>query len=153
MCQFSSLLCSHLAWRAKRAYVFQDYVWDPTHYPWRIAPWPWPHVPLSSLAAGPLVGGSWREGDATPRSVNERWFDSVCPPEDTEVIDTDVAKEPIRNTDAKYVLEHWVRLLDESPKRCVNIGVNVSKTDSFPQTFDLWQVDQTSTCNHAQLNV
>jgi hypothetical protein len=121
--------------------VFQDYVWKPEYYPWRIPTWPHPRTPLSALIAGPTSGGSWPEGDDTPRSVSEEWFDTVCPQEDTEVIDVDLAKEPIRDADGKYVLEHWLRLLNESPKRCVEIVGEVSKKDHFPQTFDLWQVD------------
>ena len=146
MSLFGSLLCSYLAWRANRAYVFQDYIWNPDHYPWHIAPWPWPQTPLSALIAGPIAGDRWAPGDNTPRSVSDRWFDTLCPPEDTDVIDTDVAKEPIRDADAKYALEHWLRLLNESPKRCVDIGRNVSKTDYFPQTFDVGKVNVPLSC-------
>ncbi|KZT40025.1 hypothetical protein SISSUDRAFT_1070343 [Sistotremastrum suecicum HHB10207 ss-3] len=132
------LLCSHLAWRAKRAYVFQDYVWKVDYYPWRTPNWPWPRMPLTALIAGPTAGGPWEADDLTPRSVREDHWEKVCPPEDTEIIDSDVAKGPIRDAPGNEVMDHWVKLLTESTKRCVEVVPTLSGGDMFPQTFDLW---------------
>lgn len=137
-----SLLCNHLAWRSGRGYVFQDYVWKPEYYPWRIKNWPWPHTPLTALIAGPIAGGSWDLNDPTPRSISEEHFEKFCPPEDTEIIDTDVVKEGIRGdmTDGKIIMEKWVKTLRESPKRCVDVKPSLSGKDGYAQTFDLWCV-------------
>lgn len=134
------LLCAHVAWRAKRAYVFQDYYWKPEYYPWRVPDWPWPQNPLSTLISGPVAGGPWEEGDDTPRSVREEWFAKVCPPEDTEIIDTDVGKEPVRWKDGQTMMDHWVKLVSESKKRCVEIVPSLSGKDGYPQIFDLWMI-------------
>jgi hypothetical protein len=134
----SSLLCSHLAYRANRTYVFQDYVWKPDYFPWRIPENIWPHQPLSTLIAGPTAGGPWEAGDDHPRSVRLDWWHEVCSPEDTEVIDSDDAKAPIREANGQEVMDHWVRVLNASPKRCVEIWPSRSGGDMFPQTFDLW---------------
>ncbi|KZS86625.1 hypothetical protein SISNIDRAFT_420678 [Sistotremastrum niveocremeum HHB9708] len=136
------LLCNHLAWRSGRGYVFQDYVWKPEYYPWRIKSWPWPHTPLSALISGPISGGSWDQNDTTPRSISEEMFDKFCPPEDTEKIDTDVVKEGIRGdmTDGRVIMEKWVKTLKESPKRCVDVRPSLSGKDGYPQTFDLWLI-------------
>ena len=133
-----SLLCSHLAWRSGRAYVFQDYVWKPEYYPWRVRDWPWPRNPLTTLISGPTAGGPWPAGDNTPRSVREEWFDKVCPPEEREIIDTDVGKEPVRWSDGKTMMDHWVKLLTDSKKKCVEAVPSLSKKDGYPQVFDLW---------------
>lgn len=67
-------------------------------------------------------------------------FDKFCPPEDTEIIDTDVIKEGIRGdmTDGKIIMEKWVKTLKESPKRCVDVKPSLSGKDGYAQTFDLW---------------
>jgi len=134
------LLNAHLAWRSKRAYVFQDYEWKVEYYPWKVADWPWPRTPLSALISGPPVGGPWGEGDETPRSIHIDHWDAVCPPEETEIIDSDVGKEPVFWESGVTVMNHWVRLLNDSPKRCVDIQPSLSGKDGFPQSFDLWLV-------------
>ena len=120
--------------------MFQDYSWRSQYYPWRIPESPYPRQPLTTLLDGPIVGGPWEEGDRHPRSVREEWWPLVCPPEDTEVIDSDVAKGPIREANGQEVLEHWVNVLNSVPKRCVEIIPSASGGDMFPQTFDLWYV-------------
>lgn len=133
----NSLLCSHLAWRTKRAYVFQDYVWKVEYYPWRVPKWPWPRTPLSALISGPTAGGPWAEGDNTPRSVREEWWDKVCTPEDTDILDTDVVKPAILWNNAQEIMDHWAKLITDSPKRCVEVVSGSSGKDDFPQVFDL----------------
>ena len=74
--------------------------------------------------------------------MSAEWFDIVCPPEDTDIINTAVAKEPINGADGKYVMEHWLRLLNESPKRCVNVvGIAEFRVNHQVEAFDLWYVD------------
>ena len=95
-------------------------------------------MPLSALLAGPIAGGPWADGDDSPRAVREDWWDKVCQPEDIQVIYTDDAKGPIHDVPGDEVLEHWVNLLNQSPKRCVEVIAGPSNGDMFPQTFDLW---------------
>src|ERR1700721_104891 len=62
----SSLLCTHLAYESNRAYVFQNYFWEPKHYSWRFTYIPfftqWPTTPLNALISGPTAGGPWDPG-------------------------------------------------------------------------------------------
>jgi hypothetical protein len=134
----NSLLCAHLAWRVKRAYVFQDYVWKPEYYPWRIREWPWPRNPLNTLISGPTAGGPWGPSDDTPRSVSEDWFDVVCPPKERELIVSTDVKAPVNSQDGKTMMDHWVYRLMQSDARCVEVVAK--KGDHFPQVFDLWCV-------------
>src|SRR5277367_2767587 len=88
---FFSLLCAHLAYESKRAYVFQEYHWAREHYPFPFEPTPteWaPRTPLNALISGPIAGGPWDDGDPAPRSVSEDYFELVCPPEDRDIINT-----------------------------------------------------------------
>jgi len=132
--QSSSLPCAHLAWRSGRGYVFHEYKWEKRHYPWKIIPQP--RTPLSALISGPIVGGPWEENDRTPRSISERWFDTICPPQDTKTINASTAKDPVRGKDAKELANYWVNLLKNTSDRRVNVVDD--KKDDYPQTFDLW---------------
>ncbi|KAF8529746.1 hypothetical protein BU17DRAFT_6062, partial [Hysterangium stoloniferum] len=131
------LLNSHLAWRAKRSYVFQPYEWRQWYFPWNVTTWT-PHTPLNALIAGPTAGGPWSANDPSPRAISETWFDTACPPEDTFTIEAVTAKNPVREHNADEVMEYWVKLLDEHPSRCINVVSG--QGDDFPQTFDLWTV-------------
>ncbi|TFK51148.1 hypothetical protein OE88DRAFT_1660494 [Heliocybe sulcata] len=138
------LLCTHLAYESKRAYVFQDYYWKPEYYPWRITiqPWEngprWPQTPINALISGPTAGGPWDDGDSAPRSVNEAYFDQVCPPEDRDIIDTDTIKPDLQDAEGDVILRRWTEVIRDSPKRCVEVVPG--RNDNFPQTFDLWLI-------------
>jgi hypothetical protein len=36
------------------------------------------------------------------------------------------------------MMDHWVKLLTDSKKRCVEVVPSLSKKDGYPQVFDLW---------------
>jgi hypothetical protein len=137
---FFSLLCSHLAWRAKRSYVFQDYIWHPPYYPWHQPAYPRPRNPLTTLISGPTAGGPWGAlgSDDSPRAISSDWFDVVCPMEERMIINSDTGKDPVRWNDAKVVMDHWVELLQSTKARCVEVVPTEYEKDNFPQTFDLW---------------
>lgn len=139
-----SLLCTHLAYESKRAYVFQDYYWKPEYYPWRITvkPWErrlqWPRTPINAWISGPTAGGSWDEGDPAPRSISDEHWEVVCPPEDRDVINTDDIKPTIGEAEGDVILQRWTELIRDSPKRCVEVVPGPK--DGYPQTFDLWLI-------------
>ncbi|KAF8529730.1 hypothetical protein BU17DRAFT_73045 [Hysterangium stoloniferum] len=127
------LLCTHLAWRTKRAYVFQNYMWKKDFFPWSVPSAP--YTPLNALIAGPTAGGPWSSTDNSPRSISLIWWDKVCPEEDIGYIDAATAKNPVRGKDAKAVMDYWVKLFNDMPQRC--IYVRPGSGDDFPQTFDV----------------
>jgi hypothetical protein len=112
-------LASHLAWRSKRAYVWQDYWWEPSHYPWKENGWP--HTPLTALISGPTVGGPWPVNDTTPRSISDEWFKVVCPEEEVFKLDASIAREPVAYADGTVYMDHWVKLLSEQEARCIEV--------------------------------
>ncbi|KII83763.1 hypothetical protein PLICRDRAFT_440474 [Plicaturopsis crispa FD-325 SS-3] len=140
------LLCTHLAYESKRAYVFQDYHWKPEYYPWPIpvmlgesSPES-PRTPLNALIAGPTAGGPWDADDDAPRSVSAAWFDHVCPRAARRIITTDSVKPALRDAQGDVIHAHWTKLLRDAPERCVEVVPGPSKDDDYPQVFDLWTI-------------
>ncbi|KAG6827606.1 hypothetical protein H0H92_011145 [Tricholoma furcatifolium] len=132
------LLNAHLAYESKRAYVFQDYVWQPDFYPWPKSqrqqnP---PHTPLSALIGGTVVGQPFDEGDDAPRSVSAKYFDKVCPWHKRRIIHTGDIKPGLAWKQGDETFNAWAELLRDAPEGCIE--VKASGDDKFPQTFDLW---------------
>ncbi|KAG7088814.1 hypothetical protein E1B28_012774 [Marasmius oreades] len=92
------LMNTHLARASNRAYVFQDYHWKDSYYPWPIPPITFspsrrhPRTPLSALISGPSAGGPWEPDDPSPRSVSVRYWDIVCPQKERKYIYTNEVK-------------------------------------------------------------
>ncbi|TFK40450.1 hypothetical protein BDQ12DRAFT_679433 [Crucibulum laeve] len=134
------LMNSHLAYKSKRAYVFQDYVWKREYYPWPEPKWrDWPlRTPLNALISGPTSGAPWDPKDDAPRSVSERWFDIVCPKHERRIIVTGDVKPPILWERGDLIFQTWEKLLLEAPERCIEIQPTARSVDNFPQIFDLY---------------
>jgi len=129
-----------LAYKTKRAYVFQHYRWKPEYYHWpkyKAETWP-PVTPANALTSGPAVGGSWEPGDPAPRSVNLNYFNKVCPPSERRIINTEDVKPEIRWDNGDVIFERWETLLRDAPERCIEIQSASRSIDNFPQVFDLF---------------
>ena len=126
-----------LAYKSKRAYVFQDYVWNREHYPWPMAKYMLsrPRTPLNALLSGPSAGGLWDPDDNAPRSISEEWFDIVCPKSERRIILTADVKPAVFWETGDVIFKHWEKLLTDAPERCIEIQ---PKDDEVPQIFDLW---------------
>ncbi|KAJ7196108.1 hypothetical protein GGX14DRAFT_673876 [Mycena pura] len=139
-CLNERLMNAHLAYMSRRAYVFSDYWWSVDHYAWP----PAQHspdglrTPVTALLAGPMVGGPWDVGDDAPRSISERWFDVVCPPNERRLINTADVKPPVAEASGAAVFAHWQKLLLSAPERCIEVVPAPLEVDSMPQVFDLW---------------
>jgi hypothetical protein len=134
----SSLICAHLAHETKRAYVFQDYYWAPEHYPFKIMPdSPFPSTPLTALVGGPLVGGPWEEGDTTPRSVSQEYWERICPVGERDIIHTGDIKPSLEEADGLTVFWRWAEVIRNISGRCVEVWPD-KEHDTYPQTFDLY---------------
>ncbi|KAF9068591.1 hypothetical protein BDP27DRAFT_1224103 [Rhodocollybia butyracea] len=133
------LMNAHLAYVSQRSYVFQDYYWKTDYYSWPASQFhdnP-PRTPLNALISGPAAGGPWDEGDDAPRSISERWFDEVCPPNELRIVNTREVKLAVWNSPGIDMLNHWADFLRNAPERCLEIQPD-SEHDMFPQIFDLW---------------
>ncbi|KAF9485830.1 hypothetical protein BDN70DRAFT_870720 [Pholiota conissans] len=128
-----------LAHDSNRAYVFHDFIWEKTHYPWRTpANASNPLTPLTALVAGPSAGAPWDAGDSAPRAVTEVYFDLVCPKHTRRVINTRDVKPRLRHADGSVIFDAWRRLLSEAPERCIEIEAATPEEDAFPETFDIY---------------
>ena len=133
------LMNTWLAYESKRAYVFQDHIWNLEHYPWPKEKYrdsrPW--TPVNALLSGPPAGGLWDPDDNAPRSVSEHWFDTVCPKSERRIIFTGDVKPAVYWEPGNVIFEHWQKLLTDAPERCIEIQAS-NTGDGTPQTFDLW---------------
>jgi hypothetical protein len=134
---------SWLAYKSKRAYVFQDHIWNPDHYPWSwqsylksLSKLSRPRTPINALVAGPSAGGFWDPGDNAPRSISEYWFDTVCPKSERRIIYTGDVKPAIHWEPGDVIFKHWERLLTDAPERCIEVQPSFSDLLGTPQIFD-----------------
>ena len=128
-----------LAHESSRAYVFHDFIWEKTHYPWSTSAQASPPVtPLNALVAGPFAGAPWGPDDPAPRSVSEPYFDLVCPQSERRIINTRDVKPALRDADGLVIFETWRALLASTPDRCIEVQAPSPEEDAFPETFDLW---------------
>ncbi|KAJ7247751.1 hypothetical protein C8J57DRAFT_1673558 [Mycena rebaudengoi] len=106
-CFSDILLNAHLAYVSNRSYVFRDYIWHPSHYPWPRQKWleSNPRNPLTTIISGPIAGGAFEPGDSTPRSISEAWFDVVCPKERRRYINTRDLKPAVANASGLAILQ------------------------------------------------
>ncbi|PPQ67723.1 hypothetical protein CVT25_009329 [Psilocybe cyanescens] len=136
------LMNTWLAYSSNRGYVFHDFIWTPSHYPWPVSAYhsrEWlPRTPLNALISGPSAGGSWEEGDKAPRSISEAWFDIVCPKSERRIINTRDVKSEVNWADGKVIFEKWRKLLNDAPERCVEVVAGSPEEEPFPETFDIW---------------
>lgn len=119
--------------------VFQDYMWEPEHYPWTLTKkwhgqWP-PVTPLNALLYGPVAGGHWEVTDATPRFIHTEFFDIVCPRKERRILMTSEVKGGMNEADGSVIFDAWVAKLKGIPERCVEVFG--SPGESFPQSLDL----------------
>ncbi|CAA7269522.1 unnamed protein product [Cyclocybe aegerita] len=134
------LMNSYLAYKSNRAYVFQEFIWDSSHYPWpyyKFRTWI-PRTPLNALIAGPTAGGPWDPADDTPRSVSLAYFNKVCPPGERRIINTQDVKPAITWAEGNVIFDTWQKLLNEAPERCIEIQMPEEKVDRFGQVFDMY---------------
>ena len=129
-----------LAYASDRAYVFHDFSWVESHYPWSRSSYrEWaPRTPLNALISGPSAGGPWDEGDPAPRAVSEAYFDLVCPRQERRIINTRDIKPQLREADGTDIFHHWQTLLTETKERCVEVIGAPREEDPFPETFDIY---------------
>ncbi|KAF8967035.1 hypothetical protein BDZ97DRAFT_1916991 [Flammula alnicola] len=133
------LLNTWLAYKSNRAYVFHDFIWEKSHYPWPSSTDDSnPRTPLNALISGPSAGGPWDPNDTAPRSISEAWFDIVCPKQERRFINTRDVKPDLHSADGKVIFEKWRKLLDEAPEQCIEVQAATPGEDPFPETFDIW---------------
>lgn len=136
-------MLNYLAYRSERACVWQDYIWEREHYPWKKR-LPWggrPRTPLPALIGGPTVGAPWPENITAPRSIHYKHWLVVCPPEKRRIIWTHEIKKKYDlywSSTAKSVFDTWNKILLEETALCVEVKAPPFEVENFGQVFDLW---------------
>ncbi|QRV94260.1 O-FucT domain protein [Ceratobasidium sp. AG-Ba] len=114
------LLNTHLAHEANRTYVMMPF--HALAHPAMGSASDAPHIPLNAFMDAPTSGGAWPPGDKAPRSVDEIFYEQVCPKKDRVELDTEAAPVSPKNSDAKTLMDFWSKKLREMPDRCVEIS-------------------------------
>jgi hypothetical protein len=113
-----SLLLSHLAYKANRSYVFDDYIWSTLPLPWTIYDWALrpSRIPLSAFISGPTAGMPTHR----PPAVSERFWETVCPPAKRKFI---VGNSTIFDgKDTQVIFDWWLDVLAGLDDECVDIS-------------------------------
>jgi len=127
------LFNSYLAYKAGRAFVFDNYTWNRdggvySGYGGNLIP---SKIPLSAMITGPTIGGPFPAGDRAPRSVGREYWEQVCP-HPTIINSREIAdKLPDKHT-AGQLEKAWLEKLATVEDHCVEI-----ERDS-PQIFGYW---------------
>jgi hypothetical protein len=134
------LMNNVLAYESNRAYVFNDYWWKKEYYHWpkNVRRSKIPRTPLNAIISGPTSGAPYEEGDHTPRSVHEDYYELACPKHERRIINTQDVKPAINEAEGSLIFETWKKILVEAPERCIEVVPASRKIDGYPQTFDLW---------------
>ncbi|KAF7965020.1 hypothetical protein HWV62_1035 [Athelia sp. TMB] len=107
------ILMAHLAHAANRSFVFEDYEWSRTPFPWtiynfRLRP---KRIPLNAFIAGPLAGGAYLASDiaadAPPRAISAEWWETVCPPDLRYTISSELAPHG-PEVEGADIMQWWV---------------------------------------------
>lgn len=135
-----SLLTAQLAHLSNRAYVFEDYVWSHSPFPYTLYDFGLrpTRVPLNAFLSGFIAGGNVSTSEKPPHlSVSSAYYNYICPssvPEEHRIVlSTEDAPE---FSDGNARMEWWVNRIKTlgKGKRCVEI--RESKTAHGSRLFD-----------------
>ncbi|KAE9407676.1 hypothetical protein BT96DRAFT_933108 [Gymnopus androsaceus JB14] len=142
------LLNTHLAYLSGRSFVFDNYTWDrsPSEYSSFNGKKIPSRVPVSTMLAGPIIGGSFdpsyftdpllSEDESHPRFVSSEYYERVCADQKT-IINTAIIRDAVASWDGKANLEAWVEYLQSLPDRCVEFEMDAS------HIFNIWMFGST----------
>jgi hypothetical protein len=113
---------SYLAYMSKRSFVFEDYVWSHTPFPYTIYDFALrpARIPLNAFISGPTAGGPMPER----RAINAEFWELVCPKESRRVISS---KDAPNGEEGSVIIDWWVEKLTNVRDACVEIDSS-SKT-------------------------
>ncbi|KAH9966164.1 hypothetical protein BGW80DRAFT_1230443 [Lactifluus volemus] len=128
------VLNAHLAYLAKRTYVFENYTWDKTsddfsNYNGKPIP---ARVPLTALLSGPVAGDPFPPSADAPPAVVPEFFNEVCP--NRTIINSTEINGRLSKPSAATTLQAWIDKLEKTEDRCVEIK------EHSGQIFDLWLI-------------
>ncbi|KAI0245903.1 hypothetical protein BJV78DRAFT_1136456 [Lactifluus subvellereus] len=139
------LLNAHLAYLAKRTYVFENYTWDKTasgdFSSFNGKPIP-ARVPLTALLSGPVAGDRFPTSADAPPAVVPEFFNQVCP--NPTIIDCQEINGGLSDASATTILQAWIDKLEQTEDRCVEIKEHSGQIFDFyligdsKRLLDIW---------------
>ena len=136
-----SASCAVLGADQTDRFVFDDYAWDrrgPAYSRFDRNRWIPTRIPLSAIISGappsrataracadaccggPIAGGPFADGDATPRAVSRRHWDRICP-RPTKVDAVEVRRMHGGGATAVQIEETWLEVLGKIDDPCVEV--------------------------------
>jgi hypothetical protein len=126
---------SYLAYMANRSFVFEDYVWSHTPFPYTIYDFALrpKRIPLNAFISGPTAGGpislpssppssshqtQQRQQHTHPRAISAEWWETVCPKWKRRVVSS---KDAPNDVEGDVLIDWWVRTLGEVSDGCVEV--------------------------------
>ncbi|CAK5283570.1 unnamed protein product [Mycena citricolor] len=132
-----AIVAAHLAHITDRVYVFEDYTWSQSPFPYTVF---WPdlalrpsRIPLNAFLSGPLAGGASAER-MEKRAVDFEFFEQACGADQVHSVHaTEDTPAGFKGASAMEVVEWWVEHLKSvEDVRCVEI---VSEEPVFDSHF------------------
>ena len=134
----SRILMSYLAYMANRSFVFEDYVWSHTPFPYTIYDFALrpKRIPLNAFISGPTAGGpiflpspsssspssshqtQQRQQHPHPRAISAEWWEAVCPKWKRTVVSS---KGAPNDEEGDVLIDWWIRTLAEVSDGCVEV--------------------------------
>ncbi|KAI0288655.1 hypothetical protein BC826DRAFT_915561 [Russula brevipes] len=126
------VLNAHLAYLAKRTYVFENYTWEQTSSDFsQFNGKPIPaRVPLTALLSGPMAGDPFPSSTGGLPAVIPEFFNQVCPT--PTIIDREEVNNLLPGASAAVIVRAWLDKLERIDDRCIEIK------ESSGQIFDGW---------------
>jgi hypothetical protein len=132
---------SYLAYMSKRSFVFEDYVWSHTPFPYTIYDFALrpARIPLNAFISGPTAGGPM----PGPRAVNAEFWEVVCPKDKRRVISS---KDAPNWEEGSVLVNWWVEKLKGVDDPCLE--VDSSSQSIFDVLYVLLHFPAFSTPHH-----
>lgn len=120
---------SYMSYMANRSFVFEDYVWSHSPFPYTLYDFALRpvRIPLNAFISGPTAGGLMPHSQA----ISAEFWESVCPPEKRRVISS---KDSPNDKEGNVIIEWWVDQLKDIKDECVEVD------SSEKVIFDRWCV-------------
>ncbi|KAF8330241.1 hypothetical protein F5887DRAFT_895963 [Amanita rubescens] len=120
-----TILMSYLSYLTNRSFVFEDYVWSQTPFPYTIYDFALrpARMPFNAFISGPTAGGPMPSAPFSHRlAVAAEFYTSACPPSQRHVVSA--ADAPF-SADGESYIQWWVsRLSSVQDHACVEIESN-----------------------------
>lgn len=107
---------SYLAYMSNRSFVFEDYVWSHSPFPYTIYDFALrpARIPLNAFISGPTAGGPM----PGPRAISAEFWETVCPKAKRRVVSS---KDAPNAAEGAALIEWWVQRLAGVDDACVEI--------------------------------